>query len=265
MKTHPALAAKFERVRPMPLFRKKAKPTLSGPELAPGFRRPSGRHYLDVLGDLHDSLKPAWYLEVGTQKGKSLAKAKCRSIAIDPEFQITLDVFKALPELHMFSATSDDFFKSGFLHRNGIVVDFAFLDGMHLFEYLLRDFINTERASAPGACITVHDCIPLNHLMAARDWDKAVTRHWTGDVWKLLPILQQYRPDLSIAVLDCDPTGLVAITGAASLNDTLSLNLEQIIADWTNVSLADYGLDRFAEQFPFVPEASYLPSIRRFG
>jgi hypothetical protein len=31
-------------------------------------------------------------------------------------------------------------------------------------------------------------------------------------VWKLLPILREYRPDLRLHVLDCPPTGLVAIT-----------------------------------------------------
>jgi hypothetical protein len=244
----------------MPFFRKKPKPVAapSTPVVAPGFRQPTGRLYLDVLEDLHGKLKPDWYLEIGTQKGKSLARASCRSIAIDPEFKIAVDAFKALPQLHMFSATSDDFFATSFLQDNAIRIDFAFLDGMHLFEYLLRDFINTERAASPGACITAHDCVPLNPLMAQRDWDKAVTRQWTGDVWKLLPILQKYRPGLAVAVLDCAPTGLVAITNLDPSNDVLSQNLEAIIAEWTPVSLTDYGLERFGSQFPLVPEASYL-------
>jgi hypothetical protein len=245
----------------MAFFKKKPKTTAAPPELAPGYRRPSGRHYLEVLGDLHGKLKPDWYLEIGTQKGKSLAKASCRSIAIDPEFQISLDVFRALPELHMFSVPSDDFFATPFLQRNAVQIDLAFLDGMHLFEFLLRDFINTERASNPGACITVHDCIPQNPLMALRTWDKAETRHWTGDVWKLLPILQQHRPDLTVSVLDCAPTGLVAITGVDAQNDTLSQDLASIIAEWTPVSLDDFGLDRFASQFPLMPEATFLARL----
>jgi hypothetical protein len=242
----------------MRLFKQKQKPKSNEPELGEGFRRPGGRHYLDVLGDMHAKLEPNWYLEIGTQKGKSLALAKCKSIAIDPEFQIVLDVFRALPELHMFSTTSDEFFQSGFLQKLDIRIDFAFLDGMHLFEYLLRDFINTEKASERDSCIMVHDCVPLNHVMASRDWDRNVTRQWTGDVWKVLPILRQYRPDLSVTVLDCYPTGLVAITGLSKQNDDLSRNMEQISADWTGVSLSDYGLDRFSEQFPLVPEASFL-------
>ena len=245
----------------MRLFKKKPKPSTYGPELAVGFRRPTGRHYLETLGEMHVGMRPDWYLEIGTQKGKSLARAKCRSVAIDPEFQISLDVFRALPELHMFSATSDDFFATDFLARNDILLDLAFLDGMHLFEFLLRDFINTERFATARSCITVHDCIPLNHLMAARDWDKATTRHWTGDVWKLLPILQQYRPDLQVSVLDCAPTGLVAIRGADPANETLRRESDAIVAAWRDVSLADYGLARFAENFPFVAEASYLAGL----
>jgi hypothetical protein len=35
---------------------------------------------------------------------------------------------------------------------------------------------------------------------------------WTGDVWKLIVCLRQYRPDLEIAVVDVPPTGLGIVT-----------------------------------------------------
>ncbi len=230
-------------------------------ELDPGFRRPEGRNYLATLADLHERLKPGWYLEIGTHRGMSLAQARGRSIAIDPEFKIALDLFKALPELHMFAATSDDFFATGYLSRNAIAIDLAFLDGMHLFEFLLRDFVNTERAASPGGCITIHDCVPANHLMAAREWDKARTRHWTGDVWKILPILRQHRPDLMLSVLDCAPTGLLAVTGLDPLNDVLHRNLAEIVAEWSPVSMADYGVERFVRDFPLVAESAYVSAL----
>ncbi len=34
--------------------------------------------------------------------------------------------------------------------------------------------------------------------------------YWTGDVWKLIPILQRYRPDLQLTLFDAPPSGLVA-------------------------------------------------------
>ena len=230
-------------------------------ELESGFRRPEGRNYLATLADLHERLKPGWYLEIGTHRGMSLAQARGPSIAIDPEFKIALDLFKSLPELHMFATTSDDFFATGYLERNAIAIDLAFLDGMHLFEFLLRDFVNAERAASRKGCITVHDCVPSNHLMAARDWDKARTRHWTGDVWKLLPILKQHRPDLEVTVLDSAPTGLVAITRLAPGNEVLQRNMKQIVAEWGPMSMSVYGADRFVGEFPLVAESAYVAAL----
>ena len=44
--------------------------------------------------------------------------------------------------------------------------DIAFLDGMHRAEYLLRDFMNTERFSHERTLILLHDCLPVNARMA---------------------------------------------------------------------------------------------------
>lgn len=57
------------------------------------------------------------------------------------------------PALHLFQATSDDFFASDFLRRDGIRLGLSFLDGMHLYEFLLRDVMNTEAASDPNGVI----------------------------------------------------------------------------------------------------------------
>lgn len=237
----------------MGFFRRKkvAKPEVV---VEAGFRRPTGRHYLETLKDMHERLAPGWYLEVGTNKGNSLELARCNAVAIDPEFKIRADVFRGPPQLHLFQATSDDFFATDFLTRNDIRIDFAFLDGMHLFEFLLRDFINTEKAAGPQSVITMHDCLPSNRLQEDRNWDYAKTREWTGDVWKILPILRQYRPDLRVEVLDSAPTALVMVTQTDSANDALTRNMAAILAEWTGQGLEDYGLDRFAADFPLISE-----------
>lgn len=65
------------------------------------------------------------------------------------------------PKARLFEETNDDFFAAHDLKRLfGRPVDFAFLDGMHEFPFLLRDFINTERNCRAGSIIVLHDCLP---------------------------------------------------------------------------------------------------------
>ena len=219
----------------------------------PGYRSPGTTDYLDVLEGLHLALKPECYLEIGTRWGDSLQRAKGFTIAIDPEFRLSQKAMDGVTEAHLFRMTSDDFFASDAIARLGRKVDFAFLDGMHLFEFLLRDFIGVERAALKGAVVTMHDFVPLNSLMALRDWDFSKTTAWTGDVWKLLPILRRYRPDLTVEVVDCAPTGLGLVRGLDPGNDSLARNYEAILAEWRDIALDAHWLAHLAEHFPLVP------------
>lgn len=218
----------------------------------PGFRGLGTTDYLDVLEGLHLALKPECYLEIGTRWGDSLRRAKGFAIAIDPEFRLSQQAMDGVTEAHLFRMTSDDFFASDAIARLGRKVDFAFLDGMHLFEFLLRDFIGVERAAAEGAVVTMHDIMPFNRVMALREMDMTNTYYWTGDVWKLLPILRRYRPDLTVEVVDCAPTGLGLVRGLDPGNDTLTRNYEAILAEWRDIALDARWLAHLAEQFPLM-------------
>jgi hypothetical protein len=121
----------------------------------------------------------------------------------------------------------------------------AFLDGMHRFEFLLRDLIGAEAACHPRSLILLHDCVPLNPDMALR---KHRPVNWTGDVWKLLPILKKYRPDLRLHVLDCPPTGLVAITRVDPASRILADSYYDIVDQHAGSNLDDNGLRSFWEE-----------------
>lgn len=196
------------------------------------FAKASGKHYLNFFEEMHETLRPDWYLEIGTQTGASLAKSKSKSVSVDPQFVLKQDVWANKPELHLFQTTSDEFFAAGHLERLGCTVDLAFLDGMHLYEYLLRDFLNTEPKMSPDGCIVLHDCLPWSVNMALRDRRQVQQRAWTGDVWKLVPILQKYRPDLTLRVFDAAPTGLVVVTGLDPSSTVLSDNYDEIIKEF---------------------------------
>ncbi|WP_068187816.1 glycosyltransferase 61 family protein [Mycobacterium sp. UM_CSW] len=181
--------------------------------------RLSGVFYVEFLKALHTHLTPRSYLEVGTATGASLAVAGCDTIAVDPRFDVNAGATGNRKRTFFFQMTSDDFFATENAPALlGRPVDMAFLDGMHRFEYLLRDFIGTEAACHPRSLILLHDCVPSNTRMALRQFQPGDSSEgdtagwWTGDVWKLLPILREYRPDLRLHILDCPPTALVAIT-----------------------------------------------------
>ena len=119
----------------------------------------AGQFYQDCLRIIHQTMRPEAYLEIGTLNGDTLALAKCAAIAIDPCFQVNQAIMGQKSSLFMFQTTSDEFFRSNRASAIlGRPLDMAFLDGMHLFEYLLRDFSNTERCCATNRslyCTTV--------------------------------------------------------------------------------------------------------------
>lgn len=224
-----------------------------------GFVPARGQSYYDVLRRLHQTMLFDCYFEIGSHEGDSLALSHSRSVAVDPFFRAEKNVLGVKPQLMMFQCGSDEFFASDFLKRNDMTIAFGFLDGMHWFEYLLRDFINSERNARASSVIALHDCCPMNHQMTTRDVASIRPgKAWTGDVWKLIPILRQYRPDLDLTVLDCWPTGLVLVTGLDPGNDVLSRQYEQIVSEWGQVTLADYGVGRLLGQFAYQDTAGYM-------
>lgn len=86
---------------PTKLFRRKLR---RQSKIAPESDFPvlHGMHYLAYLEQLHQTLKPKVYLEIGTETGASLSLANCISIAIDPKFRLQADVSRNKPELHQY-------------------------------------------------------------------------------------------------------------------------------------------------------------------
>lgn len=212
-----------------------------------------GKHYLNYISEIHDKLKPRTYLEIGTRFGDSLTLANCASLAIDPNFAVSNNVIGKKPLCLFFQCTSDDFFHDfNPMKLLGGSIDFAFLDGLHLFECLLRDFINTEKFCRSDSIIAMHDCIPSDIYIAERK-DDPIRRTevgskpgwWTGDVWKLAPILRRWRPDISLIALDCVPTGLLLATNLDPTSSILADHYDQIIGEFMDIDLAQYGLERF--------------------
>jgi hypothetical protein len=213
-----------------------------------------GVPYLNLLAELHKHLTPRTYLEVGTETGASLAIADCDTIAVDPKFGLELSATGSRRRTFFFQMPSDAFFATENVRALlGRPLDIVFLDGMHRFEFLLRDLIGAESACHTRSLILLHDCVPLNPRMALRKWlpggpaEIETAGFWTGDVWKLLPILRKYRSDLRIHVLDCPPTGLVAITRVDSASRVLADSYYEIIDQYASTVMDESRLQSFWE------------------
>lgn len=218
---------------------------LAMPPAGKGFVPATGMPYRTFFSGLHEALLFDWYLEIGCRKGDSFAPVRSNTIAVDPFFRAEINIIGKKPALHVFQQTSDDFFERAFLARNGIRLGLAFLDGMHQFEFLLRDFINAEASMNPDGVIVLHDCVPFTMDMTTRDPVNRPRWAWTGDVWKLIPILKTWRPDLKVTVLDCHPTGLVCVSRLDSESRVLAEGYDQIVAEYSGFDLAGFGVERF--------------------
>jgi len=167
-------------------------------------------HYLDFLAQLHDRLAPPTYLEIGIRRGDSLALTKSVSVGIDPSYRLSV----ALPrDVTLFRETSDEYFERDdpLEALDDRRIGLSFIDGLHLAEFALRDFINVERHADWTSVIVFDDIFPADTEMAARERQ---TWLWTGDVYKVMAILADHRPDLICLRVDTEPTGLLLVLGA---------------------------------------------------
>ncbi len=199
--------------------------------------------YTSVLQSIHENLHPQRYFEIGTALGDTLALAQCASLAVDPAFNIGCNVTTQKSACLLFQMTSDAFFRDYNVKALlGGPIDFAFLDGMHWFEFLLRDFINTEKNARTNSIIMLHDCIPGDSHIARRNNEDARLAPfssqpdwWAGDVWKVVAILQKYRPKLHIYGCRAAPTGLIAVTNLDPGSTVLQENYFDITKEYKDV------------------------------
>ncbi len=205
--------------------------------------------YLQLLGKIHRHLQPRTYVEIGVGLGGSFAEVlpDTKAIGVDPILRILSPVNG---KAKFFPLESDDFFsKHDLLEELGAPVSLAFIDGMHLFEYALRDFTNIERCCSPESVILVHDCYPRTRESAARE---ATSDNWCGDVWKLMLCLKDYRPELQVSVLDVPPAGLGIVTGVVPRSTLLRSRYEEILARYKDLdySFLDVAKDAKLNRVP---------------
>lgn len=205
------------------------------------------RDYYDILAELHSTWQPKVYLEIGVATGKSLAltRAGTRTIGIDPDTAEIERLFYHSPEQtpQLYRMTSDDFFETVNVPQAMAQPCFnvAFIDGLHLFDQVLLDFINLEKFAGSDSVIFIHDCLPINAHVATRNRN---TAFWTGDVWKVIPCLKSIRPDLEIITLPVAPSGLALIRKLDPRSQILERHFDSLVQHFNTLKLPDIWEER---------------------
>jgi hypothetical protein len=217
-------------------------------------------HYLAVLSALHRTERPRNYLEIGVWEGDSLRRARRRTfcVGVDPNPRAPAKIEK---RCHIERTTSDEFFVSSRVKKlfGGAPIDMAFIDGMHLFEYALRDFMNIERHADKHTLVVVHDLLPNNSEAASREFPGA-GKWWMGDVWKLLLVLDDHRPDLELCLLNAHPSGLGLIRRLDASSDIIPRQYEALVTKYVDLTFVDWE-DRRRE---LVPRLLQSPESQRW-
>jgi hypothetical protein len=210
----------------------------------------SGPYYTSVLDYIIQQLRPRTYVEIGVDQGFSLelAMPPTLAIGIDPKPRL---LEPAAQNQRIFAKTSDAFFAEHDLHAEfgGLPVDLAFIDGMHNFEFAMRDFTNLERACMRESTILLHDCYPRDRETAERTQTQTF---WSGDIWRLVVLLKKYRPDLEIHTIATPPTGLGVVRNLDPDSGFLRENHDRLCEEFLALDYA-YLDRRKAQKLNLVP------------
>ncbi len=124
------------------------------------------------------------YLEIGCDKNQLFSKVNITNkIGVDPVSGGTI------------RKTSDDFFRD-----NDTNFDIVFIDGLHTYEQVKKDILNSVNFLEKNGLILVHDCMPDSM------GKQAVPRYkmqWNGNVWKAIVDLRQ-KDNLDIYTCEID-------------------------------------------------------------
>lgn len=214
------------------------EPNLPRVNLALARLRWPGPDYRHWLGWLHNELRPALYLEIGVEKGESLALAQPPSqvVGVDPA-PVGDPLARCATAAQLYRQPSAQFLRAPpvdcALHQGGFAM--AFIDGDHRFESVLDDLIGLEAWAAPGALVVLHDTLPLTTLTAARERRSGF---YTGDGWKIVPCLRALRPQLRVVTLPVAPSGLTLVAGLQPGSTVLRERRADILASYADLDAA---------------------------
>ena len=142
------------------------------------------------------------YLEIGCDQDQLFSKVKIKNkTGVDPSSGGNV------------RKTSDDFFKD-----NKDKFDIVFIDGLHIYDQVKRDILNSVDCLKENGIILVHDCMPDSMSKQAVPRYRMV---WNGDVWKAIVDLRQEE---NLEIYTCEIDQGIAIITKKKNTSILKLN-----------------------------------------
>jgi len=158
------------------------------------------------------------YLEIGCFKDETFNQINIKKkIGVDPVSGGNLRM------------TSDQFFI-----ENKEKFDLIFIDGLHVYEQVIKDIFNSIKVLKENGIILVHDCLPR------KLWYQTPTRMsdtWNGDVWKAIV---ECRTLENIDTYTCLADEGIGVIKVQKNNNLLNLNL----SNFKNLKYKEYYINR---------------------
>ncbi len=138
----------------------------------------------DIINKIIKKKEFKSYLEIGCQSDINFSKIIVnKKVGVDPQSGGT------------HRMTSDEFFE-----QNNSNFDLIFIDGLHLYEQVLRDIDNSLKILNDNGVILIHDCLP------SKIWHQTIPQthsSWNGDVWKSI-VKSRTREDIDTYTIKAD-------------------------------------------------------------
>jgi hypothetical protein len=144
----------------------------------------------EIINSLIQKYNYKSYLEIGVntplQPGYNWIGIKIQTKhGVDPNVETT------------FQMTSDEFFEKHIAQKYDII----FVDGLHIFEQVYKDIINSLKYLNDNGTIIVHDCNPMDEITQRR---VRASDAWHGDVWKAILKLRIEEKNLEVFTVNTD-------------------------------------------------------------
>ncbi len=142
------------------------------------------------------------YLEIGCHEDVLFSKVNIKNkVGVDPVSGGNI------------RKTSDEFFNT-----NDDYFDIIFIDGLHVYEQVKRDILNSVKFLKKDGIILVHDCMPDSLSKQAVPRYKIL---WNGNVWKAIVDLRQH---IELDIHTCEMDHGIGIIKKNKNSSILKLN-----------------------------------------